>query len=154
MTFNFRRRRGVWRGRHGGVLARDALHHGSRGDRVRVGSGFRQCWLRPDHLAVLVVPLTGDGDVTGIAGCDGEQLAVSDINAAGGVARGPLKGAKSKVQCLDDQDSSAQDTSLAPAGGMPLPKPQWPVGARSYRATPYLPTLHHTCHPRSCPPFH
>jgi branched-chain amino acid transport system substrate-binding protein len=60
-----------------------------------------------------VAPLTGDGDVTGIAGCDGEQLAVSDINAAGGVAKGPLKGAKFKVQCLDDRNSSAQDSSLA-----------------------------------------
>jgi hypothetical protein len=84
----------VWRGKAWRVLARGALHHGSRGDRVRVGSGFRQrwlqqWWLRPDHLAVLVAPLTGNGDVTGIAWCDGEQFAVSDVNAAGGSPRDP-----------------------------------------------------------------
>lgn len=58
-------------------------------------------------------PLTGAGDLTGITGCNGEKLAVNDINKAGGVKNGPMKGAKFSVECIDDQDSTSQDSSIA-----------------------------------------
>ena len=58
-------------------------------------------------------PLTGGADVVGIQGCDGEKLAVSDINAAGGVTSGPLKGAKFSVSCLDNGGSADTTSSIA-----------------------------------------
>jgi branched-chain amino acid transport system substrate-binding protein len=58
-------------------------------------------------------PLTGGANYDGIQGCNGEKLAARDINAKGGIPRGPLKGAKFAVQCLDDKDTSSIDSSIA-----------------------------------------
>lgn len=58
-------------------------------------------------------PLTGGAAQDGIAGCQGEQLAVANINAAGGISAGPLRGAKLSVSCLDDQGTSTVDASIA-----------------------------------------
>ncbi len=58
-------------------------------------------------------PLTGGADVVGIQGCNGERLAVSDINAGGGVPSGPLKGAKFSVSCLDNGSSADTTASIA-----------------------------------------
>jgi len=60
-----------------------------------------------------VGPLTGSGDTTGQDGCNGEQLAASDINRAGGLSKGPMKGAHVSVKCIDDADTPSQDTSIA-----------------------------------------
>jgi hypothetical protein len=88
MTFNFRQRRGVWRGRAWrgsllGTLCITALVATACGSAQSGGSGGSGQTISLYYVA----PLTGSGDVTGIAGCDGEQLAVSDINAAGGSPR-------------------------------------------------------------------
>lgn len=58
-------------------------------------------------------PLTGSGDITGIDGCNGEQLAASDINGAGGIPKGALEGARISVRCLDDGDIPSRDSSIA-----------------------------------------
>ena len=57
-------------------------------------------------------PLTGGADVVGIQGCNGERLAVSDIDAAGGIASGPMKGAKFALSCLDNGNSPDTSASI------------------------------------------
>lgn len=58
-------------------------------------------------------PLTGGADIPGIQGCDGEKLAASAIDAAGGVASGPMKGTKLSVTCLDNGSSADTSASIA-----------------------------------------
>lgn len=58
-------------------------------------------------------PLTGDPTGSGRAGCDGATLAVEDINAAGGIEAGPLKGATLSIECVDDEFSTDIAATIA-----------------------------------------
>ena len=58
-------------------------------------------------------PLTGGADYVGLQGCDGWKRAASEINKAGGIPKGPMKGSKFSVQCVDNGLSADKAASIA-----------------------------------------
>jgi neutral amino acid transport system substrate-binding protein len=73
-----------------------------------------------------ILPLTGNLAFLGPPAVSGVGLAVSDINAAGGV-----NGAKACTQILDSGDSTDMSISTASAGQMVDAKPSVVIGAES-----------------------
>lgn len=51
-------------------------------------------------------PLTGYGADSGIDGCNGAELAVKNLNEAGGIPAGQFKGAKIELECVDDEGTA------------------------------------------------
>ncbi len=64
------------------------------------------------HLAV-VGPMTGDAAADGQHILDGAQLARDQVNAAGGIAAGPFRGAKIVIDSFDDTESSDRSVAIA-----------------------------------------
>jgi branched-chain amino acid transport system substrate-binding protein len=58
-------------------------------------------------------PLTADVTGSGQNGCNGAKLAVENINAAGGIAKGPMEGAKLSIDCVDDEFSTDVAATIA-----------------------------------------
>jgi neutral amino acid transport system substrate-binding protein len=77
-----------------------------------------------------ILPLTGNLAFLGPPAISGVGLAVSDINAAGGV-----NGAKACHQILDSGDSTDMSISTASAGQMVASKPSVVLGAESSSVT-------------------
>lgn len=66
------------------------------------------------EIKVAVVgPMTGDNSVYGIQQLAGIQLSVDQLNAAGGIAGGPLKGAKVTLVEFDDGADPNQGAAVA-----------------------------------------
>lgn len=61
--------------------------------------------------------LTGSSASLGAQNCDGGKLAAANINAAGGIKSGSLKGSKIQIVCSDNSDFST-DTSVTEATKM------------------------------------
>jgi branched-chain amino acid transport system substrate-binding protein len=57
--------------------------------------------------------LTGGADYEAIQQCNAQKLAAANINAGGGMRRGPLKGSKVDVQCIDDGLQADKAASIA-----------------------------------------
>lgn len=64
------------------------------------------------HLAV-VGPMTGDAAADGQHILQGAQLASDQVNASGGIAAGPRKGAKIVIDSYDDTESVDRSVSIA-----------------------------------------
>jgi branched-chain amino acid transport system substrate-binding protein len=58
-------------------------------------------------------PLTLDATGSGQNGCNGATLAVDNINEAGGIAAGPMKGATLEIECVDDEFSTDVAATIA-----------------------------------------
>ncbi len=58
-------------------------------------------------------PLTGGADYVGLQGCDGWKLAATQIDKSGGIPKGPMKGSKFSVQCVDNGMSADTAASIA-----------------------------------------
>jgi branched-chain amino acid transport system substrate-binding protein len=58
-------------------------------------------------------PLTFDVTGSGQNGCNGAKLAVANTNKAGGIAKGPMKGAKLAIECVDDEFSTDVAATIA-----------------------------------------
>jgi branched-chain amino acid transport system substrate-binding protein len=58
-------------------------------------------------------PLTGDPTGSGQNGCAGAKLAVKNINADGGIGKGPMQGAKLGIECVDDEFSTDVAATIA-----------------------------------------
>jgi len=68
----------------------------------------------PKEIKLLVsAPLTGDYAETGEDMVNGAKLAADHLNEQGGVASGPLKGAKFVIESADDELSTEAATTLA-----------------------------------------
>jgi branched-chain amino acid transport system substrate-binding protein len=57
--------------------------------------------------------LTGGADYEAIQQCNAQKLAAANINAGGGMRKGPLKGSTVDVQCIDDGLQADKAASIA-----------------------------------------
>lgn len=68
----------------------------------------------PDTINLLyAAPLTGFGADSGIDGCNGAQLAVENINEAGGIEAGEFEGAQLAVECVDNEGTADATATIA-----------------------------------------
>lgn len=105
----------------------------------RTGAGLKHYWLVAATLAAAAMMSGGlateasarprashttiqlwyNGSLTGATAdlgqnsCNGEKLAVQDINRHGGIRRGPERGARMRVQCIDTGNLSTTAASIA-----------------------------------------
>lgn len=77
------------------------------------GSGSGTAAAGGEITVATAGPMTGDNSVYGIQQLAGIQLSVDQLNAAGGIASGPLKGSKVKVVSFDDAADPNQGASIA-----------------------------------------
>jgi branched-chain amino acid transport system substrate-binding protein len=73
------------------------------------GSGQSQ----PDIKMIYAIGLTGSFAQTGQSACNGAALAADDINKQGGISKGPHKGAKLVVECIDNSQSASASATIA-----------------------------------------
>jgi branched-chain amino acid transport system substrate-binding protein len=57
--------------------------------------------------------LTGSGNYEGTQDCNAQKLAIENVNSAGGIAKGPLKGSKLSVECIDDGLAADKAANIA-----------------------------------------
>jgi branched-chain amino acid transport system substrate-binding protein len=55
----------------------------------------------------------GGADYEAIQACNSQKLAAANINAGGGIRKGPLKGSKFEIQCVDDGLQADKAASIA-----------------------------------------